>query len=563
MKRLLPGAAIGAAVSALIAGCGGDSSGSGVGTGGGGSGPTSYVGSDATIAAWADPVSLGFDGPGVGTYAGVRTYQRGNVDPMSGADLGQPAGLQVWEGSDGHVYGVNLTSTTAPAPVMLSTEATATVDPLCTSTGLAGGASSFDYNGVYFAADLAAPTNSTYIYRLPGADGVCDTADDVVHAVKTGTASTGAPITAAAMPAATVFSSSGAITGFVAKSGSSLILEDSNLANPVVLGAFPATVGVADPLPNGLVTGYATGRLFDVDGNIVHVDYVGHSVSASLFAIPNWTPTNDHIVAAASPTTLYFAVNVPATAQTPASYTIYAMPNDGSAAPTVVTTQPGAANQLEVAVGGSSLVVGAVDATYSITAWPLAGGPGVPLVVTASLNGGRFTATANDVYWTSWFDTITASGTTRADTTSGITDMTGAIVQAPVADSMYMVGGMTASFASGDTTTLRLPYATMFQVQGLTTVTVPLPGGGSWVQDGIGGGTLYSIDTSTNAAVATLGVFPASEATNLVGGAIRGLDGTVFLQATNPASSQDPATRDLYLVNVTTSGSLTRVTGNL
>jgi hypothetical protein len=562
MKKMLPGAALGAAITALLAGCGGSDGGTGTGSGGGGSGATSFVGSDATVAAWADPVSLAFDGPASGTYAGARTFQRGNVDAMTGVDLGQPAGVEVWEGADGSVEIADLYGTSDPVAMPVSTETSSTIDPLCTSTGTSGGAPNFDYAGVYLAPDLASPTNTTYIYRLPGADGVCGTSDDVIHAVKTGMLATDAPLAAAAMPTATVYSSNGAILGFVAKSGASLVMEDASLANPVTLGTFPATVGVASPMPTGLVTGFASGRLFDVDGNIVFIDYTAHTVSASLFTIPNWNPANDHIVTAASPTTLYFAVVTPATGLIPASSTIYSMPNDGSAAPLPLSTLQGTVNQMEIAVGGSNLVVGVNTTTYVVDAFPLSGGAAVPLLVASGANDGRFTATANDIYWTAWFQTTSGGTTTRSNTASGINDMTGASVQAPLANSMFMVGGMTDPFSAGDTTTQRLPYATVFQVQNLTPVTVQL-GAGTWTQDAIGGGTLSAIDTSSNTATTTLGTFPASTATTLAGGTVRGLDGTIFLQATNPLSTQDPSTRDLYLLNVSTAGSLTRVTDNL
>lgn len=563
MRSVLSGAAIGAAITALLAGCGGDDNGGGGGSGGGGNLPTSFVGSGAVVVSWADPVSLAFDGPAIGSYAGARTFQRGNIDPMTGADLGQPAGIEIWEGSDGHLGAVDLTSMTDPVPVQFSAETAATTDALCTSNGTDAGAPNFDYAGVFFAADLATPTNSTYVYRLPGADGVCATDDDVIHAVKTGMTASDAPLTAVAMPSATVYTSSGSIQGFVAKSGANLVMEDASLANPIVLATFPAAIEVASPLPNGLVTGYATGRLFDVDGNIVFVDYTSGTVSASLFAIPNWTQANDHIVTAASPTTLYFAVNTPASGSTPASSTIYSMPNDGSAAPLPMSSLQGTVNQMEVAVGGSSLVIGLVDTTYMIDALPLGGGVSAPVLVTTAQNDGRFTATASDVYWTSWFTTSSGGSTTRVNTTSGINDMTGASVQAPIANSMFMAGGMTASFTAGDTTTQRLPFTTVFQVQNLSPVTVTLPGVGTWTQDAISGGTLYAIDTSSNTASATVGTFPVTTATNLASGTVRGLDGTVYLEATNPLGTQDPATRDLYLLNVNTSGSLTRITGNL
>jgi hypothetical protein len=564
MKPLLYSAVAGAAITLLLPGCGGDNA------------PpppppppalTSFVGAQGIEAAWADPNTMSFTMPSSGTYAGERQFQRGTVDPMSGLQLGMPAGVDIYEGSDGHVYVVDLASSTTPTAMQASTETVATVDALCTSTGIAGGASTYDYNGVFFAADLATPTNSTYVYRLPGPDGVCDTADDEIHAIKTGMGLTAAPLTAAAMPAATVYSSTGDITGFVGKSGVNLVIEDMNLANPVTVGTFPSTIMVAAPLPVGLVTGFETGRLFVVDGNIVHVDYTSGTTSAALFAIPGWTPTNDHLVVAASPTTLYFAVNVPASGVTPASSTIYAMPEDGSAGPTAISTLVGTVNQLEFPVNGSNVIAGVIGGggtNFSILAWPAAGGASTTILATTSQNGGRFIATANDVYYTTWLETVAGAATTRTGTTSGITDMTGMAVVAPVADSMFATGAEADVFVGGDTTTRATQLVTVFQVQGLSAVTVTDPASGNvFTADGLQGGTLYSIDTSTNGTAATLGVFPPSQAVSLAGGTLRGIERVLFLQAVTPFSSQDPATRDLYLVNSQVSNSLQRATGNL
>jgi hypothetical protein len=85
----------------------------------------------------------------------------------------------------------------------------------------------YDYVGVYFSADLVTPTNSSYFYRLPGPDGACNTPDDVIHRAKTGMASTDSPIVASAMPIATVRTAQGVISGFVVKSGASLVLVRS------------------------------------------------------------------------------------------------------------------------------------------------------------------------------------------------------------------------------------------------------------------------------------------------------------------------------------------------
>jgi hypothetical protein len=62
--------------------------------------------------------------------------------------------------------------------------------------------------------------------------------------------------------------------------------------------------------------------------------------------------------------------------------------------------------------------------------------------------------------------------------------------------------------------------------------------------------------------VATVGTLPVSTATALTG-TFRGSEDTGFLEATNPLSTGNPATRDLYLLDSQTSGSLLRVAGNL
>jgi hypothetical protein len=563
MKPLLYGAVSGAAITLLLAGCGGNDS---------GSGPTpppptpmtSYVGSTGTLAAWADPTTMTFNMPGMGSYAGKRQFQRGNVDPLTGMDLGQPAGVEIFKGGDGHVYVVDLASTSAPAPLQASTEHSATTDDLCSSTGTVSGGATYDYAGVFFVADVSAPANSTYVYRLPGADGICGTDDDPIHVVKTGMDPTTSPMAAFAMPAATIFSAGGAINGFVAKSGTELVIEDNNLANPVDVGDFPAPIMVASAMPVGLTTGYETGRLFVVDGNIVFVDYNARTTSASLFTIPGWTPTNDHLVTAASPTTLYFAVNVPASPGVAASATLYSMPADGSAAPTLMSTIAGTVSELDFPVNGANVIAAVSGANFSILSWPAAGGASTTLLSTIGTNSGRFGATANDVYYTTWMASVSGATTTHSGTTSGIVDMTGAIVQAAQPDSLYLDGGEADAFAAGDTTTRATPFVTMFQVQGLTPVTVAGPAGGTvFTEDGISGGTLYAIDTSTNASAATLGTFPTSLATSLAAGTYRGIDHVLFLQAVTPMSTQDPATRDLYLINSRASSTLQRVTGNL
>jgi hypothetical protein len=100
-------------------------------------------------------------------------------------------------------------------------------------------------------------------------------------------------------------------------------------------------------------------------------------------------------------------------------------------------------------------------------------------------------------------------------------------------------------------------------VQGLAPVTVSdASNGAQYVYDGVGGGVLVAIDASTNQPGVTVGNLPASSATAL-SGTFRSDTHTGFLEATNPISTQNPATRDLYLLNSQNAGSLTLITNTL
>jgi hypothetical protein len=413
------------------------------------------------------------------------------------------------------------------------------------------------------SADLQNPVNSSYFYRLPGTDGVCNTADDVVQIVKTGMSATNAPITISSMPVATVRTALGGISWFVVKSGAQLVLVDGNFAHPVVLGTFAAPIGVAVALPVGTLQGYPSGQLFVVDGDIVYVNYVTQAVSAPLFAIPAWTSTSAGASFAASPSTLYFSVNTAATQTTPASASIYAMPTDGSAATAVVDTEAGHIDNLAFPVAGTNLVWGVANPTYTIRTLAQSGGSATTLA-TSTVNAGSFAATATTVYFTTWAATSNATTkiVTRSATASGIVGMNGTVIQASLANSSFAGGGEQFPWPN-DTTTTATPYETVFQVLGLSPVTLTdATTGYTSVADGVSGGTVIAIDTATNRAVATLGTVPIGTATFLTG-TFRDAGHTGFIEAYTSLSTNDPVTRDLYLLNSQASNSLVRVTGNL
>jgi hypothetical protein len=110
-----------------------------------------------------------------------------------------------------------------------------------------------------------------------------------------------------------------------------------------------------------------------------------------------------------------------------------------------------------------------------------------------------------------------------------------------------------------------MPFTTLFVATGLTpgaSVLDPVSGR-QFVADGLAGATLSSIDAATNMTIATLGTFPTTTNATQLEGSSRGIGHALFIEASTQASTQDPATHDLYIVNSRTAGSLGAVTANL
>jgi hypothetical protein len=168
------------------------------------------------------------------------------------------------------------------------------------------------------------------------------------------------------------------------------------------------------------------------------------------------------------------------------------------------------------------------------------------------------------VYYTTWSSTSDAAArtVTHSATASGIVGIDGTVIQAPLANSTFARGGERQPWPD-DTVTTATPYQTVLQVQGLTPVTVANPAdGNTWTVDGVSGGTLVAIDTGTSQPRVTIGTLPTSHAAYLTG-SFRDAGHTGFIEATNAASTHDPATRELYLLNTQQRNTLIRITKNL
>jgi hypothetical protein len=564
MKRILflASAALGCALSA----CGGDGhygyyggqpgGGGGPPNGGGTGTTTQYVApTDSVFVAATDPTNPAITyGPTQGEYAGARLFITATLVAGQPTTSNQAQYAQMYKANDGHLYSVSLLVAGAPQPTQVSSEANATVDDLCSVNGantVLG--TSVNYVAVESYVDYANPQNSVYFYREPGASGACNTSTDKVFMVKLGMASTDAPI-AALMPAAVVHDpTSGAITGFIVNEGTALTMYDANFANRTVIYTPTAPMNVVYSLANSGVS--ATGGLFVIDGSIVYVNYAGQSVSTPLFTVPNWS-ADKRFANSANGSTEFFAVNTSNEAATPVVPTsaVYSMPLDGSAAPTQLATESGIVSQVTVAIYGTTVAWSVVPPGGVYTIRTLAAGATAPVTAfTGTGNSGSFVVTANNIYYTmSTYSSPGAGTVVYSNTQSGIVAMSGAVVQAPVANSRFVAQERDANGSD---------WVDIIVAQNLSPVTVKdTANGDTYTEDGISGATLSVIDTSTNAVTVTLGTLPS--------GIIMQGTGTLispagYFDGINVNSTGDPSTRELIYVDTSRANSLSTLTNNL
>lgn len=545
--------------------------------GGGGSGTSvtamtspaplvSYIGTNGVFVAAADP---GADSSVllVSGVAGKRQFLRGTVDLLTGQEAGQSTGVEIYKNNNGHIYAIDMTVAGAPAPVQISSESAATVDDACSFGGSTLPNATSDYVGVYGAPDYATPVKYSYFYRLPGPTSICNTTNDAIHLVHPNMRASDSPLVAAAMPAATTYDpATGAIWNFIAKIGTNIVALDPNGAVQNVLATFGAPIQVLTALPNSTANGLPAGGLFIVDGDIVHINYGSGVVTESLFTIPNWTPTLT-LSAAASPTTLYFSVVTPATSTTSASSTIYSMPLDGSASAAAIDAETGYAYGLTVPPHSNQLLFDVTTGApnYSVKSISTAGGAPNTLV-SIDQNGGRFVASSTAVYYTSFQVTgSNAVGLTRSGILSGIVGLDGSSIVPATAASEFMLGGEQTPTPAGAPLWTPEPIAAVLRIRNLTTTTVVNAVNSSGVKTttpALSGGLIEAIDTTTNQVMAAIGTMPSSNATYLTD-TFRVLGNVGYLDATNDASTQNPDTRDLYLIEIGGSSSLKRITNNL
>jgi len=548
------------ALSLLSIGCGGgggSSSGSGGGGGGGNAPLVQYTApTDNVFVSAINPANTAtVYSPTLGSFAGARTYITGSIQAGTPTVQNQAQYAQIYKYTDGHLYSVALQTSSTPAAVQVSSESQATIDDLCSLNGANTQlGTDVNYVATQYYNDYANQANSVYFYRLPGASGTCNTSSDIIHMVKLGMSSSDAPINAGFMPVAVIHNpTSGAITGFIVNEGSALTEYDQNFQNRVVLYTPTSTINVAYTLATAGVT--ATGGLFVLDGNIVYVDYVHNTVSASLFTVPNWTGTS-HFPNSANSTTAYFSVNTSDETQTPVVPTsaVYSMPLDGSAPPTSLSTESGVVSAVAVAEYGTTAAWSVVPPGGSYTIKTSTSTNATPVTaLTATGNSGSFVVTASAIYYTA--STYSKSGTnvTYSNTQTGIVGMDGTSIQAPLANSRFVAEERDNNGSD---------WNYIIRARNLSPVTVvSTSNGNTYTEDGLSGATLEVVSTSSNAVTVTLGNMPTG--ITIMAGTGTLISPSGYLDGTNVNSTTDPTTRDLIYINTSNANSLIQLTTNL
>ncbi len=553
MSRI-PALCAGITAGLILSGCGGGDWHGGYAAG------TAYVTqfvapTDSVFVAATDPNNPGNTyGPKLGSFAGARLFITANIVAGSATTANQADYAQMFKGSDGHLYGVGLQVAGLPTPVQVSSESNATIDDLCSLNGantVLG--TDVNYVAIQSYTDYFNPLNSVYFYRLPGPNASCNTPADTVFMVKLGMSSADAPI-AALMPMAVVHDpSSGAITGFIVNEGTALTLYDQNFANRTVLYTPATAISVAYTLATSGVS--ATGGLFVLDGSIVYIDYVGKSVSAALFSVPNWNPEK-RFENSANGATAYFAVNTSNQAVTPvvATSAVYSMPLNGSAAPALLGTESGSINQVTVAIYGTTVAWSVVPPGGFYTIRTSTGAGAQPVTAfTSPGNAGSFVVTADDIYYTTdTYSSPAADTAVYSNTQTGIVSMNGAVVEAPVLDSRFVAEERDANGSN---------WIDIIRARNLSPVTVAdTANGNTYTEDGVSGSTLEVVDTSTNVVTLTLGTLPAG---TIMSGSGTLISNAGYIDGLNVNSTADPTTRELLYVDTSQSNSLQVLTSNL
>lgn len=460
--------------------------------------PTSPVLVDA-FAAQPQQVFHGFyDG---GTYTVSGTHARSTVYASGG---------RIWKVS-------NLISSGIPGslgnpPVQLSNEATIGTTPttaLCKS---------------WVEGDLSNINNALYVYKLAGSDFTCNSNDDVVKMVSLGMDITTSPVTlpAGVEPMVSIVDlNTGALTSalFLNRATGELVRKNIDFSGTPV----PIRSGVTNQVRELLLTN--DNRLFlQIDGDVYLYNLADNALSASLFDSGS---ASAEVAGDNDASAYYFWVKNTGNA-------IYKFPFSGRINTDLVTlaTEPTGT----VISGNASLTNNrVVYATYTAASNEYAlksvlktgGVAPTPLIAATTTYTGLWVTAGNRIYFNQGLSGAPSAGVINEDGTSLV----------PLANARWVGAG-------GSTT------ATLGEGHRITKVMLA---GFNIASSDFSGGALTAYDAVSFSSPINLGTIPAG-VTEIV---LIGFDMPLLGTIKTPSGS---GTQDVFLANMSTAGSLARVT---
>ncbi len=453
----------------------------------------------------------------------VQIVEMADYDALTQTSRNEYSHALIYARLDGRLYRVNALKGGSLTPVQVSSEDAA--NQIC-----------IPLSRRYAITDFNNPDNSQYLYALPGVDGTCDTADDLLKMVRLGMSSNDDPMTAKKALRPLMDLNSGAISGWLVNDAGALKTCDANFRN-----CGSTIVNVATDAKFWLDSRRHEWLLLEIDDQFFIYDTLTQTLSP-----PRFTVTVDSTLSSlpmADGNMVYLAYN----------NTIYQFPADGSADASVLLVETAAITALKVSTNKVIYKHGS-----SIKSVEKTGGAAMTLV-TADDN--LFIHVDGELIYYSDFLLLRQPGPTPERTTlvnhfnkAGIVTVDGnALFERNNAKWIFQPGGLRPIWLADEFDRFYGESSTMI-----------LASGGAHISGySFPGATLQAFNTSTAEAGAILGVLPDDDGITFLY-CKQGSDGmlchTLHHMATVAAPSVMLFEGDVYFLKTEESDSFLRLT---
>lgn len=358
-------------------------------------------------------------------------------------------------------------------------------------------------------ADIADHNNAVYLYELPGPDDLCFTLDNIWKMVRVGMTATDSPITAKRVLTTLNSPTTGAIIGFLAIEGLTLVHCDPDFLNCSDLPLTTFTTRVEE-LGENTFAGFVILR---VDDTLRSYDVANNTLSPPLHTFAAGAP---FLIPSDNDATDFYFVE---------GGTLLKLPLDGGAIASPLVTEVGTIVEINLTESSVAYVVRGA-ATNTLKAIGKTGGGGALELVSTSTTEGIFIfQTAGSFIY---YQRLTA-----ISFTSGAVNDTG-MQEGEVPNAFWVGATFSSTLSVSDEETMRV-----IRVDGCS--------------PSCAGGTLTSFDAATNSIPVALGTFPPGIEPSPFSffGFGNDLLGTGFDAGLNS---------DIFYINAAQAGSLVRVT---